>query len=228
MTAPKDDQNELDLVCGKSVMLNGEDQKAYDRLYEKLSNEYPRETFTDRLRIREMADAVWERFRFKRLGAKLVGAGCREALGVLLAPCVGYMMHEANNLSRDYYSDSQKRREIAKAQVDAYGITNDQIQAKALAMIAADFGFLDRLAANRDSSFNAIVKQHAKEQKRRAAKPANAAGEAPTGHLATAQSALASSQNPRHVSAEQRPSLNDNHGSTSGLPPRNPRRRTEV
>jgi hypothetical protein len=166
MNAPNDDQDDLDVILGKPALLEGENRQAYEKLYAQLLNEHVPKTFMERLHVRELTDYIWETMRFKRLGTRAVGAGYREALQLLLAPCVSYMTHKANELARDYYSDSAKRRELAKAQLDSYGITDDQIQAKALSMIAAEFGFFDRLVANRISSRNALVKQYAKEQKR--------------------------------------------------------------
>jgi hypothetical protein len=230
MSTPKDDQDELDLICGKSALLQGEDRKLYDRLYAQLYNEHLPNTFMERLRVREMTDAIWESMRFKRLGTKLIGTGYREALQVLVGPCVGYLTHKANDLARDYYCDSPKRRELAAAQLDSYGITDDQIQAKALSMIGPDFSFLDRLAANRVSTRNALVKEHNKEQKRsnRSDRPREQPGGQPGSSKAAA---LVSEgiQDPAMPQPATPSSVNDNSTlAENALPPRNLKRRGEV
>jgi hypothetical protein len=230
MNTAKDSKDALDVMFGKSALLEGEDRKAYDKLYVELFNEHMPQTFLQRLRVRELTDSIWEAMRFKRLGTRLVGAGYREALQLLVAPCVGYLTHQAHDLAQDYYSDSPKRRELAEAQLDSYGITDDQIQAKALSMIGPDFSFLDRLAANRVSTRNALVKEHKKEQKR--SNPSDRPREQPGGQLASSKAAAVISesiQDPVMPQPATPSSVNDNSTLTENpLPPRNLKRRGGV
>jgi hypothetical protein len=61
-----------------------------------------------------------------------------------------------------------QRRQAAAERLKAYGITEDQIHAKALGKAGKDMDLLDRLITNRGITRRALLKEHERLQKRAA------------------------------------------------------------
>ena len=179
MTATGHDQKTLSAIFGKPALPAGENHDAYQLLLWKVEEWLQPENILDALRVREFTDAIWESQRFKRMNDGLIGTGHRRTLELLLDD-FGCSNREGTSIANDYYGDDPQRRQAAAERLKAYGITDNQIHAKALGRAAKELDLFDRLITNRGITRRALLKEHERQQKRAAkTKPAHAATEPP-------------------------------------------------
>jgi hypothetical protein len=179
MTATGHDQKTLSAIFGKPDLPPGENRDTYQLLLSEVEDLLQPENILDALRVREITDAIWESQRFKRMSDGLIGTGHRRTLELLLDD-FGCSDREGTSIAIDYYGADPQRRQAAAARLKAYGITEDQIHAKALGRAAKDMDLFDRLITNRGITRRALLKEHERQQKRAAkTKPAHAATEPP-------------------------------------------------
>ena len=166
MTATGHDQT-LAAIFGKPALPPGESRDAYELLRSKVEELLQPENILDAVRVQEITDAIWESQRFKRMSDGLIGTGHRQTLELLLEN-FGCSSREGTSIANDYYGDDPQRRQAAAERLKAYGITDDQIHAKALGKAAKELDLFDRLISNRGITRRALLKEHERFQKRAA------------------------------------------------------------
>ncbi len=170
------DRKTISAIFGKPALPPGENCDAYELLLSKVEDLLQPENILDALRVREITDAIWESQSFKRMSDGLIGTGHRHTLELLLDD-FGCSAREGTSIANDYYGVDPERRKAAAERLQAFGITEDQIHAKALGKAAKDMDLFDRLITNRGITRRALLKEHERLQKR--------AAKAKRGHAAT-------------------------------------------
>ena len=180
MTATGHDQKTLSAIFGKPALPAGENHDAYQLLLWKVEEWLQPENILDALRVREFTDAIWESQRLKRMSDGLIGTGHRETLELVLMGNFSCGDRDAISIAHGYYGDDPQRRQAAAERLKAYGITDNQIHAKALGKAIKELDLFDRLITNRGITRRALLKEHERQQKRAAkTKPPQAATEPP-------------------------------------------------
>jgi len=80
------DDNQQDDLFGEPPLIKGEDSARYYRLFAEIKHEIKPETVFDKIRVRELADKLWQQQRCRRSAASLVESAHIEALASLLRP----------------------------------------------------------------------------------------------------------------------------------------------
>jgi hypothetical protein len=166
----REQPSDLELMFGRPVLLKGESRAAYDFLRSTVTHLLAPADFLGELQVQEVTDSIWEEQRFKRFATRLIDTGHITALEILLqTACWNSPLINPAAIALDYYYGDAKKREAAKRFAASFGITDDLIQAKALAVNAGEFSYADRLVANRGAKLKGLLKDH-ERQKRKAEK----------------------------------------------------------
>jgi hypothetical protein len=150
---------------GPPCLLSGENFDLYQAIQADVENLLMPKNILDRMTVRDCTDKIWEGLRYKRIEAQLIDAGRPAALAQLLRPIKGYI-EVAEQTAKNYFGSDVKKSAEVKKELLEYGITDDLIRAKALAMHVHDLVMCDRLIANRESSRNILYKDHERRQRR--------------------------------------------------------------
>jgi hypothetical protein len=162
------DDNHFTLIFGESALLKGESRSAYDLLRVSVACQLnaPYDVLSQ-LKVQEITDSIWEAQRYKRFATQLIDTGYLEALEVLLQPiCRLNLSMDPGRIALDYYHGEEKNRQAAQKIVRGAGITEDQIQVRALLVGAGQFSYLDRLAANRSATLKGLMKDQKRQLRR--------------------------------------------------------------
>jgi hypothetical protein len=166
----REEPSDLELMFGRPVLLKGESRAAYDLLRSTVARMLAPNDLFGELRVQEVTDTIWEGQRFKRFATRLIDTGHITALELLLqTACWHNPFVIPGAMALDYYYGDTKEREAAKSIVASFGITDDLIQAKALAVNDGEFSYADRLVDNRQTKLKGLLKDH-ERQKRKAEK----------------------------------------------------------
>jgi hypothetical protein len=122
---------------GPPCLLSGENFDLYQAIQTDVENLLMPKNILDRMTVRDCTDKIWEGLRYKRIEAQLIDAGRPAALAQLLRPIKGYI-EMAEQAAKNYYGSDVKKSAEVKKELLEYGITDDLIRAKALAMQVHD------------------------------------------------------------------------------------------
>ena len=150
---------------GPPCLLSGENIDLYQAIQAEVENVFKPKNILDKMTVRDCTDKIWEGLRYKRIEAQLIDAGRPAALAQLLRPIKLYIA-AAEQTTKIYYGSDVKKSAEVKKELLEYGITDDVIRAKALAMHVHDLVMCDRLIANRETSRNTLYKDHERRQRR--------------------------------------------------------------
>ena len=157
-------------LLGAPPVIRGESEAAYWNWWDTFVAQHEPETLTDWLEVDQLAVKHWEQERLKRSNAALVDAAMCKALASLLAvyasnrvidnPATDPMWFvNPFPIARDYYAGEDLEREIARQTVAAYGITDDQIIAKALELCGGAIVQFDRMDNFRANAKRTLLKE---------------------------------------------------------------------
>jgi hypothetical protein len=168
MSAEKQEDPSINPMCnlfGEPPLLRGEDKERYLRLLAAIQHQVEPKTIFDQMRVRDLTDKYWEQQRCKQSCASLVEGAYIDALESLLrpfcSPTLSFGEHVASRMARDYYSGEVKPAEMKKLELQLvqYGITAEQIRAKAMQLCGGGVVMLNRMETNCASSLRLLHKE---------------------------------------------------------------------
>jgi hypothetical protein len=127
------DNNQQDDLFGEPPLIKGENSARYYRLFAAIKHEIKPETVFDKIRVRELADKLWQQQRCKRSAASLVEGAYIEALASLLRPfsppTIPFGEDVAAGMARDDYSGEAKPSKAQQSPAKwSGGIASDAIR----------------------------------------------------------------------------------------------------
>lgn len=148
--SPDYNPSELNEVLGKSPLLNGEDRDKSKKLRTIVRGALrPKDVF-DELSVRDIASAIWEADRFKKMRQGFLESRYRAALEQLTT-------HE---LPKEHKGLTQD--EIYKK------VNLDRLQASTMIIAQEELPLFERLIENRKSAWKAGLKDYERRQRSRA------------------------------------------------------------
>jgi hypothetical protein len=154
------EKSELDDLFGEPALIAGEDKARYLKLYAAVEASIRPKTIFDKMMVRDQTDKYWEEMRYKRSAAALIDGAFMRALQSLLEPICETTFDTPAQIAHDYYSGDAKTKREAIAQLAKYGITTEQIQAKAVQNIGAGLQMIDRMIVSRETARRILRKEH--------------------------------------------------------------------
>jgi hypothetical protein len=159
--------NQMDDLFGEPPLIKGEDTARYSRLLAAIADEIKPETIFDKIRVREFTNKYWEQQRCKQGAASLVEGAYIEALASLLRPFISPPMismgeDAASEMARDYYSGEAKAKKVEAVEffLVQYGITQEQIRAKAIQICGGGVLMFNRMETNCETSLRMLKKEN--------------------------------------------------------------------
>ena len=154
-------------LFGPPPLMKGEDKDRYFRLLAAVKHQIQPKDFFGEVLVRELADKIWEQQRCKFGVAALVEGAYVEALASLLSPFLAPMINlgdPATEMARDYYSGDASANKMAEleALLAQYGITPEQIRAKAMQLCGAGVLMLNRMGTNCETSLRILRKENSR------------------------------------------------------------------
>jgi len=127
-------------LLGAPPLLRGENQEQYEGLLAAIREQINPETFLDEILARDMADKLWEKFRYQRSSATLVGTLFIQALACLLEMAKRSTVISFGGpqlpleIAKEYYDGGTKPARLKEltAILDRFGISEELIRAKAM------------------------------------------------------------------------------------------------
>jgi hypothetical protein len=159
----------LETLLQKPALATGESLEDFGKLVAEATAAVQPKTFFERLEVNDLCHTVWEEQRFRRQQAALPNATRFKALQCLLA-AIG-LEQRALEIATDYFGVDEEERKKAITLVQRYGITDDAITAQASELHLATLSVLERLATNRQSQRNMIVKRCHRRQRQADKRP---------------------------------------------------------
>ena len=169
MSAEKQQDPSINPTCdlfGEPPLLKGEDKERYLRLLAAIEHQVDPKTIFDKMRVRDLTDKYWEQQRCKQSCTSLVEGAYIEALASLLRPFIEPTLSigedVATRMARSYYSGEAKPDEMEEMELRLaqYGITAEQIRAKAMQLCGAGVVMFNRMEANCASSLRSLQKEN--------------------------------------------------------------------
>jgi hypothetical protein len=150
--------SQVDDLFGEPPLIKGEDKERYFRLLAAIEHDVEPKTTLEKIMAREMTDKLWEEQRYKRNAACLVETAYFEALTGLIAPFCGLTEFPVDIAKRYYTGDSATKKATA-ARLAGWGITDDQIRAKAMQLCGGGLQLFERMGMNRENSRRILRKE---------------------------------------------------------------------
>src|SRR5258708_11906878 len=153
-------------LFGEPPLMKGEDKDRYFRLLAAVKHQIQPKDFFEEVLVHELTDKIWEQQRCKHSIAALVEGAYVEALSNLLRPFIAPTTISfgdlASEMARDYYGGATKgkKMEELEARLAQYGITPEQIRAKAMQLCGASVLMLNRIGTNCETSLRTLRKEN--------------------------------------------------------------------
>lgn len=169
MSANNDEDSatsQMDDLFGEPPLMKGEDKARYFRLLAAVEHAIKLETVFDKIRAREIADKLWLQQRCKQSAASLVDGAHIEALEDLLRPfnppAISFGDDAASAMARDYYSGEAKAKKMEEIEtrLAQYGITAEQIRAKAMQLCGGGVLMFNRMETHCENSLRMLQKEN--------------------------------------------------------------------
>ena len=158
-------------LLGKPRLMPGENEEAYQKLWDAFVKEHQPETLDEWLDVDQLAMKQWEQGRLRRCSTALIESTMVQALQSLLQklyniasntpksmPALDKIENVPGRLAREYYFGNSEEQKRATGKVRACGINEEHILAEALQMRAAESMCFDRMDNHRTNSKRAIRK----------------------------------------------------------------------
>jgi hypothetical protein len=163
-------KDEIKNLLGAPPLIRGESEESYWNWWEAFVAQHEPESLTDWLEVDQLATKHWEQERLRRSNAALLDGVLVQALASLLAV---YSSNRVTDdllldpmwfidpfpLARNYYSGEGLMQDSAREIVAAYGITDDQIIAKATKKCSDAMIQFDRMDSYRTNAKRALLKE---------------------------------------------------------------------
>jgi hypothetical protein len=168
----------LDDFLGKPALIKGEDEAQYRRLLDAITHEMQPQTLLEKIRVRELVDKIWDQRRHKEGRTAVVDIAFIGALAGLLRqhmPCLKVepltpeaLLAEDTAYARalaqakEYFDGNtaaKRRSEIAMV-LKQYGISQEQIRARAMESCSVSIQLFKRMEDNDDKFIRRALKDH--------------------------------------------------------------------
>jgi hypothetical protein len=150
---------QMDDLFGEPPLIAGESKERYLKLRTAVAQSIEPKTIYDWMMVNDQTNKYWEELRLRSSAAALIEGAYVDALESLLRPfCTAPDV--PSEIVRGYYSGSSKIKQQKTSQVAGYGITPEQIQAKAIQIIGSALQMIDRMIANRETSRRKLRKEN--------------------------------------------------------------------
>ncbi len=162
--------SQLDDLFGPPPLIKGEDLARYWRLHAAVARKMKPKDLFDDVQVREFTDKLWQQQRYKQCAASLVDGAFIEALASLLRPFnrpgIEFGEDAASKMARDYYSGEARADRMSEIELllVQYGITREQILAKAMQLCSGGVLMLNRMESDCETSLHILRKDNDRRQ----------------------------------------------------------------
>ena len=164
--------DELSLLFGAPIFLDGEDPKLYQRLRDSILEERNPQTFMDKMEAHDLLTTLWEKMRYQRAAAAIIRAG-----GIAAVKKLAFEMQKVNpGLSkpdyqtRTYFSGDARARKEVRAEFEEFGISVAEVLATAAQLNSEPLQLFENMIRWRASHCRKVSKK-ARARTKPAAKP---------------------------------------------------------
>ena len=145
---------------GFTPRLTGEDSRGYFRLLESIFDEVQPADIFERIWTRELADLIWETFRWRGLMVNLIIATEQEALQCVLRPLFGQLSSEkADALAWRHRMKEPGAAEEVQRLLEKAGLTWDAVKAEALSLRIDDVERFSRMIVSAEKRRDATLQE---------------------------------------------------------------------
>ena len=116
----------------------------------------------------DVTDKIWEAQRYKKLEVRLIEGSRVSALAHLLLPFFDLDLSKAFSAANMYFSRDFSRSKPARELMSDNKITEEMVDAKALAMQCGQISYIERMVSNREVARNGLLREHERRQRRAA------------------------------------------------------------
>ena len=155
-------------LIGPPALLQGEDAAQYEALRVAVSECFEPKNILDEAVVTDVTDKIWEAQRYKKFEVRLIEGSRLSALVHLLMPIFDLDHLLSTTTALEYFGQNQDRSKRVRKLMAAHNITEEAISAKALAMQAGQISYIERMVSNRETSRNALLREHERRQRRAA------------------------------------------------------------
>jgi hypothetical protein len=162
-------ESHIEDLFGPPPLIKGEDAARYWRLHAAVTDQIKPKTILDKIHVREFVDKLWQQQRYKQNAASIVEGAYIEALASLLRPFIAptfpnisFGEDAAATMAREYYNGEAKPKKMEEIDslLTKYGITVEQILAKAMQLCGAAVSMFNRMEASCETSLRMIRKEN--------------------------------------------------------------------
>jgi hypothetical protein len=162
-------ESHIEDLFGPPPLIRGEDAARYWRLHAAVTYEIKPEMVLDKVLVREFVDKMWQQQRYKQNAASIVEGAYIEALASLLRPFIAptfpnlsFGEEAAATTAREYYNGEAKPKKMEEIDslLAQYGITEEQIRAKAMQLCGPAISMFNRMEASCETSLRMIRKEN--------------------------------------------------------------------
>jgi hypothetical protein len=139
------------------VLLINEDEAAYTRMFESITDDIEPEDIIEEFWVRDVVDLLWEALRLRRFKAALLASSLADGLERVLAPALGHS--KALELSKRWYVGEDGAREQVDGWLNQLGLTTDAILAHTLSKKLDDVERIDRMLANAEARRHVVLRE---------------------------------------------------------------------
>ena len=148
---------------GESPLVQGESKEDYFALL-KVVRDYMRPVILfDHIRVRELADDIWEEKRYKNYQSNLIDSGFHEAFLKTLTRIHQNDEWQARKDADRWFRGTPEERGAIADLLKQFGVSIDMLHAEAMALNAGKLAVLERLIGNRKSSRAKTTRERNKE-----------------------------------------------------------------
>ena len=145
---------------GSSPLLAGEDFLKYDQLLQGIADHVQPADIFERIWTRELADLIWEKFRWRGLMVNLIIATEQEALQCVLRPLFGgFRLDQADALAWRYRMKEPGAVEEVQRLLEKAGLTWDAVKAEALSLRIDDVERFNHMIVSAEKRRDATLQE---------------------------------------------------------------------
>ena len=158
---------ELDAFFAQPALLKGESKRAFRKLEEAISKQLDPADFFDRLDVREIASAVWQAERYRKLIAAVANVNRRQAYENLTTSIFGYISEKQEK------SIKSMRGKTKKEILESVGLSIEVLQAQTILRAQRDIPVLQRMLESEILSRKGNLQEYERRKAVRAAHHSN-------------------------------------------------------
>ena len=152
----------FDDLFGKPLLLEGDDEERYNRMRDAVIRDLQPKDVFEWINARDQVDKLWEEQRYKRASTALINGAVLNAVKFYLneLPKRIFGIHTPTaDLALLYFSNNPKERKEVISLLAQYGITIQEIHAKAAQLEGGGIQGFERLVAARESERRRLRKE---------------------------------------------------------------------